>query len=300
MNKKIILFFALSLFFLKSQEIIEYKLNKNKVYSINIGSRGESILTIKFPSKITNIFGSFGFIKSEAKNKDQANFLLSWEGNFNYFSIRSLKEFGEGELNIVYKNNIYLLRLIISPKRKSQRIVSFIESSESHSGYNSYQLKSYSIIDLLKKFKNYNLLKKSGYEMKEIVVRPLAVVKSHKDFIVVYKDIKKEKSKDAIFLSLEISSKVEKELLLDFSKIYLIINGRKIVKPTLVDGATRINPRGKISLRLLLVGDGKGDLANFSIHNNFAVSLNMHQNILGVKESKNEDGSSLESIEEFQ
>lgn len=131
--------------------IKRFLLDEFTVYTIVVPER-RGVCTVIFPSQLSGLYGSN--IITGQDTEQRGDFLISHKPGSYYFSIVSLKDGGNGSLNVVLNRKVYVIRLITDKIDKAYSSVTFDNATTLA---NKKNIAPKVLLSLLEKAKNYPL-----------------------------------------------------------------------------------------------------------------------------------------------
>ena len=143
----------------KQNQTVDFSLNTHRVYEIYVHFK-TGTTTIMFPGAISKIAGNNISTKTEKdfQGKFKHDFLLQSKDGSYYFNVIALKEGARGSINVTYRRNTYVIKLLQS-KTESYSAVNFgvYKSSRRTGQFRSpSSARKISMLDIAKAYRLFN------------------------------------------------------------------------------------------------------------------------------------------------
>ena len=257
-----------------ADEIIKFKLDDSKVFSITCHQLNSGVTTFIFPSQISGIYGAGVDVKFNEKSPSP--FLLSFTPGNSYFTVKSIAgDKARGALNVVHDRKVYVIHL--KSGTDGQSSVTFALPEKRVSGGRFSFPRAAALVSLLDKAKACHLIKKHHPQKAEnILFDAPNTVMNYATHQIELKEVIRFEKEDVIFFHIKIKNLTNRELLYN-PKDFAVNVGDKIFYAALTDASGKVSAAGDSQAWFAIAGTQSGSRNNLSVKNDWKVLLNVAQ-----------------------
>ena len=244
----------------------QFPLDEHTVYDIPIST--DAPTTVMFPSAPTALEGA----RITTQPDQPAPVLLSHTPGRYYFSVRALAPDATATLNVIHKQQTYILRFAASPEPYGS-VTFFDEQREHVHNKQGGRAATETLLTVLDRAKSHRLVKSQRPDaVRHVEHRALATnnVTYYKDFTVTVEEVFRFDAEDTLVFKIRMSNSGDAEIAYQPKKMGVRI-GNRVYPASVTDASGLIPPRAETIAYLAITGTPAGGQGNLSIKNDFKI-----------------------------
>lgn len=248
----------------QNQVIKQFPLDSRTVYEVPISR--ESPTTLMFPSPITGLEG--GNVSANPDNP--APVLLAYTPGRYFFSVRALEPNARGGVNVIWKNQTYVIRFVASDTPYAS--VTFYEDElAGRSASLQRRVTPDVLLGLLDRAKSFALVETQYPEAVQQIERVTPATVSHyNDFRVTVEEVFRFDPEDTLVFRLRFESTGEKEVIYQPQRLAVRV-GQDVYYASISDASGIVPPKATTTAFFAITGTPRGGRANLSVKNTFSI-----------------------------
>jgi len=261
----------------KHKEIVTYKLDRKRVYPINTYfDRG--ITTVMFPAQIEGIAAGNVAMNQVHYNLDGSpacDFLMSFQPDNYYFSIRALKTGVSGTINIIYGRNTYILKLQENEAKAMSNVTfSDEEGDDGEDSERNWTPPSLPVLKgLLAKAKSFDVLKeKYPGSVSQVQVSSNKYISKYKNYTVTIVKTWRFNNYNSLVFMVELKNKTQKTLYYNPKKTAVSVADRSLF-PVFLDAKGVMPPQSTTFAFFVVSNTAEGRKNKFATDNAWKVLI---------------------------
>lgn len=240
-----------------------YPLDERIVYTVRISR--DAPTTCVFPGALTALEGA----DISTKPDETAALLLSYQSGADFFSIRALRETGNGALNVVFRGKVYALSLVSDSV--PDRVVRFLEESPTSGAAGAKSSSADAFAGLVAHAKHSEKLLAEGSTLSSAITRTEpGTITVYPMFTVVVAQVFRFEAEDALVFRLRFVNEGDVSATYDAARL-AIRCGATIYPVVWSDGSGAVPPRGHTEVFAVIAGAPGGGRANLRVTDRFSV-----------------------------
>ena len=242
----------------------QFPLDERTVYEIAIGR--DVPTTLMFPSAPTAIEGA----NVTAEPSTPAPVLLSYTPGRDFFSVRALEPDAKAAINVVWKNQTFVLRFVSSVEPFGA--VTFYEDElAGRSAALARRVTTEVLLGLLDRAKSYALVRIQYPDaVQQIEYAQPFSVSLYKDFRVTIEEVFRFDPEDTLAFRLRFDSSADQEILYQPQRLAVRV-GAHVYYASIADASGIIPPHASTTGYVAITGTSRGGRANLSVKNRFSI-----------------------------
>lgn len=251
----------------ENRSIIQLPLDNKSVYTVEVG-KGK-VTTFNFPGRIKQIDAG----NADADGKSNAPFTISWSPGEHYFSARAKELKAETNVNVIYKNSTYVIRLVASKAPKLS--VTFYDAREQGrmivGGKRVHSLSETKMLSMLDTVKAMPLLHVQYPEISsQVRAYQPARIMYYKGFKVLIDEVFKFEQEDAIAFRILFHNETDEPIYYQPHTLGVRIGTRTFYQK-IADASGVMVPNQQTPAYFLIAGNADGSRANLALKNNWNI-----------------------------
>lgn len=259
----LILLAVVSVAFGESKSAVkQFPLDERVVYEIPIGT--DVPTTLMFPSALTALEGA----NVSAQPDAPAPVLLAYTPGRNYFSVRAVDPNAKAAVNVVWKNQTYVLRFFTA--KEPYASVTFYED-DFRSVAQRRRVTPEILLGLLDRAKSHGFLATQYPEaVQQIETAAPGTVTLYKDFRVTTEQVLRFDPEDTLVFRIRFDNTGEKEVVYQPQRLSVRV-GEHVYYASIADASGLVPPKASTSAYFAITGTPRGGRANLSVKNRFSI-----------------------------
>lgn len=248
----------------RAQVIKQFPLDTRTVYEIAVST--DAPTTLMFPSTLTAIDGANVTVHPEMP----APVLLSYIPGRSFFSVRATEPNAKAAINVVWKNQTFVLRFITGPQPFGS--VTFYEDDFGLSGTGTHRrVGAETLIGILDRAKNFHVVAAQYPQAVQQIEKAVpGSVTLYKDFKVTLEEVFRFDPEDTLVFQLRFENASDKEIFYQPQRLAVRIGGH-VYYASVCDASGIIPPKSTTAGYFAVTGTPRGGRANLSVNNNFSI-----------------------------
>lgn len=249
---------------LQNQVIKQFPLDARTVYEVPISR--DAPTTLMFPSPITGLEGG----NVSASPDQPAPVLLAYTPGRYFFSVRALEPNARGGVNVIWKNQTYVIRFVASDTPYAS--VTFYEDElAGRSASLQRRVTPDVLLGLLDRAKSFALVETQYPEAVQQIERVApGTVSLYNDFRVTIEEVYRFDPEDTLVFRLRIESTGDKEVIYQPQRLAVRV-GQDVYYASISDASGIVPPKASTSAFFAVTGTPRGGRANLSVKNAFSI-----------------------------
>ena len=249
---------------LQNQVIKQFPLDARTVYEVPISR--DAPTTLMFPSPITGLEGG----NVSASPDQPAPVLLAYTPGRYFFSVRALEPNARGGVNVIWKNQSYVIRFVASDTPYAS--VTFYEDElAGRSASLQRRVTPDVLLGLLDRAKSFALVETQYTEAVQQIERVApGTVSLYNDFRVTIEEVYRFDPEDTLVFRLRIESTGDKEVIYQPQRLAVRV-GQDVYYASISDASGIVPPKASTAAFFAVTGTPRGGRANLSVKNAFSI-----------------------------
>lgn len=244
------------------QVVKQFPLDERVVYEIPIGT--DVPTTLMFPSALTAIEGA----NVSAQADTPAPVILAYTPGRNFFSVRAVDPNAKAAVNVVWKNQTYVLRFAAT--KEPYGSVTFYED-DLHGAPTRRRVTPEILLSLLDRAKNYSLVAAQYPEaVQQIETAEPGTLTLYKDFRVTTEQILRFDPEDTLVFRIRIENTGDNEVVYQPQRLGVRV-GDHVFYASIADASGIVPPKASTAGYFAITGTPRGGRANLSVKNSFNI-----------------------------
>ena len=248
----------------QNQVIKQFPLDARTVYEVPISR--DAPTTLMFPSPITGLEGG----NVSASPDQPAPVLLAYTPGRYFFSVRALEPNARGGVNVIWKNQTYVIRFVASDTPYAS--VTFYEDElAGRSASLQRRVTPDVLLGLLDRAKSFALVETQYPEAVQQIERVApGTVSLYNDFRVTIEEVYRFDPEDTLVFRVRIESTGDKEVIYQPQSLAVRV-GQAVYYASISDASGIVPPKASTSAFFAVTGTPRGGRANLSVKNAFSI-----------------------------
>ena len=249
---------------LQNQVIKQFPLDARTVYEVPISR--DAPTTLMFPSAITGLEGG----NVSASPDQHAPVLLAYTPGRYFFSVRALEPNARGGVNVIWKNQTYVIRFVASDTPYVS--VTFYEDElAGRSASLQRRVTPDVLLGLLDRAKSFALVETQYPEAVQQIERVApGTVSYYNDFRVTIEEVYRFDPEDTVVFRLRLESTGDKEVIYQPQRLAVRV-GQDVYYASISDASGIVPPKATTLAFFAVTGTPRGGRANLSVKNTFGI-----------------------------
>lgn len=249
---------------LQNQVIKQFPLDARTVYEVPISR--DAPTTLMFPSPITGLEGG----NVSASPDQPAPVLLAYTPGRYFFSVRALEPNARGGVNVIWKNQTYVIRFVASDTPYAS--VTFYEDElAGRSASLQRRVTPDVLLGLLDRAKSFALVETQYPEAVQQIERVApGTIGYYNDFRVTIEEVYRFDPEDTLVFRLRLESTGDKEVVYQPQRLAVRV-GQDVYYASISDASGIVPPKAATSAFFAITGTPRGGRANLSVKNAFSI-----------------------------